>query len=141
MAAEADNRWERGSMAAEAVLLTPLIFLLILFVVAFGRVEQARIEIANAARGSVEAAVVWPTASQAIAAGEATGAFTLHSSRISCTKYRVEINTSNFVPGGSVGSTIYCTVLLSDVAFPGLPGSLTLTGHASAPLETYRSFQ
>ena len=135
------KRSEEGSMAAEAVILLPLVFLVMLFVVAFGRVEQARLQVANAARGAVEAAVLWPGANQATSAGEATGAYLLHSSNVTCENYSVDVYTGNYVAGGSVGVGVTCTAKLSDIAFPGLPGSLTISQEASAPIELYRTVQ
>jgi hypothetical protein len=39
----------------------------------------------------------------------------------------------------TVTSTVSCTVDFSDVFLPGWPGSMQLTGHGSAALDTYRS--
>ena len=38
-----------------------------------------------------------------------------------------------------IAVTVTCTVSMADLAIPGLPGSHTLTGHATSPIDNYRS--
>lgn len=56
-----------------------------------------------------------------------------------CAHVSISIDTSHFVPGGYVTARVRCVVLLSDIGFPGLPGSTTVTASATAPLDPYRS--
>ncbi len=36
---------------------------------------------------------------------------------------------------------VTCQVLLSDLGFPGVPGSITVEASATAPLDPYRAVQ
>ncbi|MFN0284864.1 MAG: TadE/TadG family type IV pilus assembly protein, partial [Kineosporiaceae bacterium] len=64
-------RRERGSMAVEVVILTPVLVAFILLVVAFGRYVTARGDVEAVARDAVRAASLERTAGQARAAANA----------------------------------------------------------------------
>ena len=135
------TRWpiaSSGSITAEMVVLTPLVVLLALFVVAFGRLELASSQLDDAVRAAAQAAVIWPTTQQAQQAAAETASFTLNRDGITCSPYDVETDSSNWHTGGSVSITLTCTVSLSQVAIPGLPGSHSITAHATAPIESFR---
>ena len=56
-----------------------------------------------------------------------------------CAHVSITADTTDFVAGGSVTVHVTCQVLLSDLAFPGLPGSTVVQASATAPLDPYRS--
>lgn len=126
-------------MTAEMVVLTPLLVLIALAAIAFGRLESAAAQVSDAARGAAEAAVIWPTTDQANDAAEETAAYALSSDGITCDPYTVNLDTSDWQPGGNLSVTVSCTVSFAEVALPGMPGSRTLTQTVVAPIETYRA--
>jgi len=132
---------ESGSLTAELVILTPLIMMVVLLMVAFGRVEIAAGQVADAARGAAQAAVLWPTPGQASQAATVTGSFDLHSDGITCAPYGINVDTNQWGAGGNVSVTVTCQASLAGVALAGVPGSITLRSTVVAPIETYRSIQ
>ncbi len=129
-----------GGLTVEMVVLTPLLVLVIMMMVAFGRLERAAGEVTDATRAAAEAGVVWTTPAQATDAAQQTAAEALDGDGVTCSPFATSLDTSHWGPGGSVTATVTCTVSFSAVVFPGIPGSLMLTRHVSAPIETYRSF-
>jgi hypothetical protein len=55
----------------------------------------------------------------------------------------VVVDVTGFAaPVGSdatVTVTVTCTVTIADLAIPGLPGTHTMTGTATSPIDSYRS--
>lgn len=66
------RRDERGSTAAELTLLTPLLILLLLFVVFCGRLADTKLRINDVAHQAARAATLARTPSQATANAQAT---------------------------------------------------------------------
>ncbi len=126
-------RRERGSMAVEVVILTPVLVAFILLVVAFGRYVTARGDVEAVARDAVRAASLERTAGQARAAANAAVAAGL--GRGGCSPAAL---TGAFVAGGTITVEIECAVPLADLGLVGVPGSVTVTGSSSAPLDVYR---
>lgn len=132
-------RLDAGSMTVELVVLTPVLFLLALMVLVFGRVSEARQQAVEAARAGAEAAAVEPNASSAQSgAAEIAGAELFGRTR-ACVSGTVVVDVSQFVPGGSVTVEVACSVDLSDLSVPGVPGSTTVRASATAPLDPYRA--
>lgn len=135
------GRWstgERGSLTAELVVLTPVIILLALFIVALGRVEVIRAQVAGAARAAAEAAATAADAPMAVAAARSAAPAALAGDRVGCTRLHVRADTTAFAPGGRVTVDLRCWVELADLAVPGLPGSVLLSSVVTAPVDPYR---
>jgi len=130
---------EDGAVATELVLLTPLLVVMLLFVVALGRLAGARIDIDGAAAQAARAASIArsPTAAAAMARQTATDA--LSSDHVTCTALRVTTNTAGFAPGGQVEVTVTCTVALSDLVGLRLPPAEQITSTATSVGDTYRA--
>ena len=124
---------ERGSATLELVLLTPLLLLMLVFVVFLGRLGQARNDVDRAARDAARAASIARSVDDADAAGRAAAHDTLQAGGVSCT-----VDTSGFAAGGDVAATVTCTVDLADVAELKLPGSQTLSATFSEPVDVFR---
>lgn len=131
-------RGDGGFMALELAVLTPFVIAAVLLVVGFGRVAHGRQLVDQAAAVSARAAALANSAGQAQIDGHAAAAGTLAQTEVSCTALQVSVDTTAFVPGGQVEVTVSCTADLSGLALSGLPGSMTMTATARAPLETYR---
>lgn len=129
---------ERGSVTAELVILTPLLILLLLFVVAIGRLASARIQVDGAAAEAARAASIATTPLGATQNAEATAASTLSADHVGCAHLTVGVDTSRFDPGGSVAVTVSCTVSLADLTGLHLPMTETVSNRAVSTIDTYR---
>jgi Flp pilus assembly protein TadG len=133
------GRSDRGSITVELVVLTPVLLVVALASLVFGRVVEARQQVVEAARAGAEAAAVLPTVGTAQWVGSINAAANLIGRTHTCAHVSITVDTSHFTPGGNVTAHVSCLVLLSDVGFPGLPGSTTVSASATAPLDPYRS--
>ena len=132
-------RGEEGSATAELVILTPLLILFQLFVVALGRLAGARIEVNGAAAQAARAASIAFSPTQATSDAQQTATSALSSQHITCEHLAVSVDTSDFVPGGSVAVTVSCAVDLSTLTGLHLPVSETISNRFVEPIDAYRS--
>jgi Flp pilus assembly protein TadG len=132
---------ELGAFAAlELAILTPFIVVMLLLVVAFGRVERGRELLDSAAASAARAASLAgsPGAAHDAAITAATAA--LAQGGLSCTNVHVDLDTRAFHPGGQVTARLACSTDLSGLTLSGVPGHLHLTAAETSPLEPYRQF-
>jgi Flp pilus assembly protein TadG len=129
---------ERGSAAAELVLVTPFLFLLLLFAVAAGRLVNARLDVDSAAQQAARAASLARTPQAASAQAQQVAQAALAGQSVSCDPAVITPDTGDFVPGGEVTVQVTCTVRLSDLSLLHVPGSETITSTFTAPVDTYR---
>lgn len=132
-----------GSAALELVVLAPILLALLGLVIAAGRTSIAQSSVDAAARDAARQASIALTPAAAQADGQASAQAALEQDGLDCDPV-VRINDRQFytVPVGepaSVSATVRCTVPLSNLALPGLPGSRTLIATFSSPLDIYRS--
>jgi Flp pilus assembly protein TadG len=132
------GRGDSGSAAAELVLLTPLLVLMMLLTVAAGRLVQARLQVDSAAQQAARAASLARDPATATADATATATAALASENLTCANLAVSTGTSDFQPGGQVTVQVSCTVALSGLALLHLPGTRTLTSRFAAPIDVYR---
>lgn len=130
---------EQGSVTAELVLLTPLLILLLLFVVGLGRLAGARIEVDGAAAQASRAASIARDPASAVVMAKQTAVAALGSDHITCAQLSVNTNTAQFVPGGSVAVTITCTVSLGELTGLRVPASESVTTRSVAVIDQFRS--
>lgn len=123
----------------ELTLLTPLLLLLLVFVVALGRLAEGRQQVDDAAAQAARAATAAGTAGGAAALAQQAAAASLASDRVTCSHMSVSTDTSSFVPGGAVRVQVSCAVSLADLSLLHLPGTETLTGVATSPVDRFRS--
>lgn len=129
------RRDERGSATVETVLLMPLLVGFLLLYAALHRGTDARALIDEAAGQAARAATLGPAASAQTRALHAADA-TLDGAA-SCPNPDVTVRTDTQALGGSESVQITCHIPLGDLAMPGIPGHLTLTGTATAPRDPY----
>jgi len=131
-----------GAAAVELTLLVPALLLTLGLLAAGGRLWFARTTINEAAQTAARAASLARSADSAASAGREAGTQSLATAGLRCRSRSVLINAAAFgVPPGTpatVASTISCILDFSDVLLPGWPGSIELTGHGFAALDTYR---
>ena len=132
-------RDERGAVATELVLLTPLLILILLFVVALGRLAGARIDVDGAAAQAARAASIATTPGGATAVAQQSATAALGSDHVTCATLQVTTDTARFAPGGSVTVTVTCAVALSDLTGLALPATEQVSSTAASVIDTYRS--
>jgi Flp pilus assembly protein TadG len=129
------RRVQRGSMAIEIVLLTPVLIAFTMLVVAGGRFVGRQGDVDSAARDAARAASIERTAESAVDVARSVAAASLPDGA-ACQPAAVD--TTNWTEGGSVGVTIRCRVSYSGLGLIGLPGSARVEGSSVAPLDQFR---
>ena len=130
---------ESGSVATELVLLTPLLILMLLFVVALGRTVSARLEVDGAAAQAARAASIARDPATATAMAEQTATTALGTDHVTCGDLTVSTDTADFTPGGQVAVTVTCTVDLADLVGLRLPMSQALSSTSTSVIDRYRA--
>lgn len=128
---------DAGSTTAEMALLTPLLVMLLLFVVLCGRLVAVQIDVDAAASAAARAASIARTHQAAQANAEHAAADTLTARNVACPNPEVTI-TGNLNPGGTVTAHITCHVSLEDLALLAVPGSRDVVGQATSPIDRWR---
>src|SRR4051794_26060062 len=129
---------EHGSAALEITLITPLLVLMLLFVVGLGRISASRGEVDGAAQDAARAASIARSPASAIAEAQTAAAATLAGRSLTCGALDVAVDTSDFRPGGTVAVTVACSVPLSDLGPIGFGARKQLHGHAVAVIDVFR---
>jgi len=133
-------RWRAtdGSVTTELVLLTPILLVLLGFVVFAGRLGGVQQRVLSAADEGARAASLRgnPEAgrSAAIVAVEAN----LGDAGLECVDLTVEVGTDDFRRGGHVTVTVRCALGLDDVVFAGLPGSRQYQASVTEVIDLWR---
>ncbi|HVX17447.1 MAG TPA: TadE/TadG family type IV pilus assembly protein [Acidimicrobiales bacterium] len=131
---------DRGDATVEMVLLTPLLILVLTFVVLAGRISSTDADVASAAADAARAASQRQTPAAGAADARTAAVSTLADKHVSCHGGpAVTVDTARFGHGGDVTVTLACTVSLADLAVAGIPGSRTVRASASVPIDTRRS--
>ncbi|RJT84740.1 pilus assembly protein [Cryobacterium melibiosiphilum] len=135
-------RHEQGSMSVELVLIAPALVLVILLLVAGARLALAGNSVESAAAAAARDASLSRTASAAQLNATQAAQTSIAQAGLSCASFTVVIDDSGLsVPLGEVGlvsATLSCTLDLTDIALPGLPGTKTMTTTATSPVDAYR---
>jgi Flp pilus assembly protein TadG len=130
-------RGEDGSVTTEVVLLTPVLLLLLGFVVMTGRIGEVDGAVGHAAQQAARAGTLAGSADVARSAAATTVRANLDHLGVDCTRLDLAVDTSRFRPGGDVTVEVTCTVALGDVAFTGLPGHRTVGARAVEVVDVY----
>ena len=130
---------ERGSATTELVLITPVLIVVLLLVVALGRIASSRSEVESAARDVAREAANARSVTEAVAGSDTAARGDLHEGGVTCRALSVVLDTSDFRAGGTVTATVSCAVSLQDLVGLGLPASRTITARFTAPIDVYRA--
>ncbi|MFD3556890.1 TadE/TadG family type IV pilus assembly protein [Streptomyces goshikiensis] len=134
---------DRGSETIAAAIVTPLLLMLLCLAIAGGRIVTSGAKIDAAAEDAARAASISRTYSGAQAEAAATAARSLDNQGIRCASSSTNVDVSGLaVPLGEVGTvtvTISCTVAVSDLLLPGVPGNKTMTSRFTSVVDAYRS--
>ena len=136
------GRADDGNAALELVILAPVLLGLLGLVIAAGRTTIAQGSVDAAAMDAARQASISLTPAVAQGAAQASARAALQQDGIDCAPV-VVVDTSQFAtpPGepATVTATVSCTVSLSSLSLPGLPGSARLQASFTSPLDLYRS--
>lgn len=129
-------------MSVELALLAPALLLLLSFAIWAGRTQIAHNAVQEAARAAARDASLAPDADTALARATAQGRRTLAQQDLHCRQVDVGVDTAGFrAPLGESGDvtvTISCTVAMTDLLAPGLPGAMAVQASFSSPVDAYR---
>jgi Flp pilus assembly protein TadG len=134
-------RWrgDQGSVAAESVVVLPLLFLLLILLgVLVYRTVDARLRLDGAAHQAARAASLAPTPTAAAHAAQTTASHALADAAV-CPAPQTTVDTGDFQPGGLVTVTITCHVNLVPAGALGVPSTAVLSATASSPIDRWRS--
>ncbi|WP_405444615.1 TadE/TadG family type IV pilus assembly protein [Streptomyces erythrochromogenes] len=136
-------REDRGSEAIATAIVAPLLLMLLCTAIAGGRIVTSGSKVDAAAEDAARAASISRTHAGAESEAAEAAARSLNDQGIRCASTSTSIDTSGLaVPLGQVGTvtvTISCTVPLSDLLLPGMPGSKTMTSTFTSVVDAYRS--
>ncbi|MFG2425195.1 TadE family protein [Streptomyces sp. NPDC048448] len=136
------RRSDNGSVAIEAAIVLPSLIMFLCLAIAGGRIVTSGAKIDAAAEDAAREASIHRTAAAAQDAAHAAAAESLTDQGIACASTTVHVDTGGVsVPVGQVGTvtvTVTCTVNLSDLLLPGVPGARTLTSTATSVVDEYR---
>ncbi|MFF8264306.1 TadE/TadG family type IV pilus assembly protein [Streptomyces virginiae] len=134
---------DRGSEAIATAIVAPLLLMLLCTAIAGGRIVTSGSKVDAAAEDAARAASISRTHAGAESEASAAAARSLNDQGIRCASTSTSIDASGLaVPLGQVGTvtvTISCTVPLSDLLLPGVPGSKTMTSTFTSVVDAYRS--
>lgn len=132
------RRDDRGSVATELTLLTPVLIALMLFVVFCGRLADARLRVDDAAHQAVRAATLARSSSHASSDAQAIAQAALAQGGVRCQNLGVSAQLADLRPGSTVTVTVTCSVELSELALLGVPGSTIAESTASSVVDQWR---
>ncbi|MHB1927840.1 MAG: TadE/TadG family type IV pilus assembly protein [Acidimicrobiales bacterium] len=130
---------ERGGATVELVLLTPLLILVLVFVVALGRLASARMEVDSAAAQAARGASMARDPATAAALARSLATTSLAGHHLTCAPLSVSTDTAAFAPGGWLAVRVSCTASLAGLSLLRLPGAQTITSRFVEPLDVYRA--
>ncbi|MEU2514518.1 TadE/TadG family type IV pilus assembly protein [Streptomyces syringium] len=136
------TRRDNGALSLEAMILLPLLILVLCLIIAFGRIQASGNAVDSAARNAARAASLERSAGAARSAGERVAQDFLSQQGLPCVSVSTSISTGGFSARlgdpSTTTATVSCTVRLSDIGMPGLPGSKTLRANFTSPIDAYR---
>lgn len=129
-------RCERGEgMVSALILLAGVLVPLIFLVALFGRIEQARLAVSQAAQAAVRAAVEAPTAESAQTAADQQLA---DQQAQTAAALSMQL-TGSFERGGVIEADVTCKITIGRLPLLGDFGTITVHASARAPVDQYRS--
>lgn len=137
------RRWwiaERGSVTAEAVVATPLLIMLLVFLaVVVHRGVDARLRLDDVAHQAARAATLQRSTTAAVTVARDTASAALAQAGLVCRGVTTTIS-GTLAPASAVTVRVRCTVDFGQAILLGVPGRKTLESAASEVVDTYRSW-
>ena len=132
---------EAGMLATElAIVMFVWLLGCVALVVFAGRVAQAEGDVQSAAQEAARAATLMGSPSRAESTARQVAADNLVESGVACTGApRIDVDITDFVPGGYVTVTVACTTDFADIAYLNVPGTRDFESTATEIIDVYRS--
>ncbi len=134
-------RGDRGSVAVELAVIAPAFVILMLLVVFAGRVSEAEGTIQRAASAAARAASLRQYPDDATQDAHDVAEANLSAAGVACDDLVVDVDTTDFGPGGTVTVTLACTASMADMALLGVPGTRTFHARSVEVIDRYRGGQ
>ncbi|WP_405413272.1 TadE/TadG family type IV pilus assembly protein [Streptomyces decoyicus] len=122
----------------ELVLVTPLLMVVLLTVVALGRLADTRLVVADAAHQAARAASLARSERAAHTQAERAAATALKEAGGTCRRPSVTVATGGLTPGATVSARVSCTADLGDLTYTGMPGRVPLVDTAVSAVDSFR---
>ena len=129
---------DRGSASVELVLVTPVLLVLLLFVVALGRLADSRAQVDGAARDAARSASLARGPDSALTGAQAAAEARLVEGGVTCRHLDVQVEVGALRPGKIVTAIVTCDVDLGDLTLLRVPGSRAVTSSAAEVYDAYR---
>lgn len=130
---------DRGSLSVEFVIVTPMIFIVLALIYAFGRVAEVNGVLDTGTRDAARVATQANSYQQADAAAKQVVRQEVGTGSKKCQDtLQVTVaggDAANFRPGRPITVTATCTYALSDLGIPGAPASLTVSSQFTSFLD------
>jgi Flp pilus assembly protein TadG len=135
---------DEGSASVELAVLTPMLLILLVLVIAGGRVVSADNALSHAATAAARSASLARTPAAAHTAAAETGTLVMAEQHLACAGVHLHVDTSGFgVRAGETGTVtvaLGCTVSLADLTgVSALPGTVPLKATFTSPVDPYRT--
>jgi Flp pilus assembly protein TadG len=125
---------DAGSISVELAVLTPLFGMLLLTVVAVGRVQNARADIEGAARAAARDLSIARDPSNEVGRVRSETSSIVRAGSPGCQTFTL----APTIAADSVTVTISCVADLQDASILPLPGHMTLTATATEVIDTFK---
>ena len=125
-------------MAVETAVMAPALVFLLLLVVFAGRVAQADGDVRRAAAAAARAASLRQEPDEAATSAREAAEANLAENGVGCGRLETDVDTSNFMAGGTVAVTVRCIASMADVSGLGVPGQRTFTARSIEVIDRYR---
>ena len=133
---------DAGNAPLELLILAPVLLFLIGLVIAAGRTSLAQGAVDAAARDAARQASISLSPAAARIAAVSSAREALQADGLHCDPV-IGLNLAGFsaplAQPAQVSATVPCTVRLSDLLVPGVPGTRRLRAVFTSPLDPYRS--
>ena len=134
---------EAGSATVELAILGPGLLILLSLVIAAGRIEVAGSAVEQAASSAARDASLARSLAQAQTMAKQSATASLAEQHLACQGLSVTVASAGFATAPGTPATVRvgvaCSVPLSDLGVPGLPGTKTLRASMSSAVDTFRS--
>lgn len=133
---------DAGNAAVEVAILAPLLIAFLAGLLVAMRIQHGSAVVAQAAADAARQASIARTATRAQADATSSVLTTLRDRGLHCDP-SVRLDLSGFDrpvgQSGTVSASVTCTIRLSDLALPGMPGSRTVSKTHRSPIDLYRT--
>ena len=137
------RRWraEHGETPVSLIMVMPVIGMILLAIIAAGRVAEAQTAVESAVGAAVREVTLSRDPRTGTAAAYSTVSRALSQRGVKCDP-TVSVDAAALLnaPGvdGEASVRVQCQVPLADLLVPGLPGAVTIDREATSPVDTFR---